>query len=110
MTEEQISRAKRARAKLTRQFDAIRRHFPAAGSFVLWLQSGRSRLYRVPIAILLIFGGLASVLPFLGFWMLPLGIMLLALDLPFLQGPVAAMVIRARRRLSVWLRWRRAKG
>jgi hypothetical protein len=30
--------------------------------------------------------------------MLPLGLMLLAVDLPFLQGPVSAAMVRLRRR------------
>ena len=34
-------------------------------------------------------GGFLGFLPILGFWMLPLGLALLALDLPFLRGPMA---------------------
>ena len=40
---------------------------------------------RVPIAALLIAGGLLSFLPVLGIWMLPLGFLLLAQDIPVLH-------------------------
>jgi hypothetical protein len=43
--------------------------------------------------------------------MLPLGLLLLAVDLPFLRGPISAFVIRVRvaiRRLARrWRKWRR---
>jgi hypothetical protein len=62
---------------------------------------------RFPIALLLIVGGIFSFLPVLGIWMLPLGLLLLAIDLPVLRGPISAFVIRVRvaiRRLA--RRWR----
>ena len=40
----------------------------------------------------LIIGGIFSFLPVLGLWMLPLGLILIAEDLPFLQGPMARML------------------
>ena len=43
---------------------------------------------RVPVAALLIVGGLLSFLPVLGIWMLPLGFLLLAQDIPPLQRPL----------------------
>ena len=73
------------------------------------MQSNRMMLIRLPIALLLVFGGLVSFLPVLGIWMLPLGLMLLALDVPFLQGPVSVLIIRWRRRIAVWRRWFRRK-
>jgi hypothetical protein len=45
--------------------------------------------FRVPVALLLIAGGFAGFLPVLGFWMVPLGLALIAIDLPFLRGPFA---------------------
>jgi hypothetical protein len=43
---------------------------------------------RLAVALLLIFGGIFSFLPVLGFWMLPLGLLLIAQDIPFLQKPL----------------------
>ena len=45
--------------------------------------------WRVPLAIGLMFGGMFGFLPVLGFWVLPLGLALLAMDLPFLRRPLA---------------------
>ncbi|MGL1920115.1 MAG: hypothetical protein OCD03_03740 [Hyphomicrobiales bacterium] len=40
----------------------------------------KTRLMRLFIGALLIFGGIFSFLPILGFWMLPLGMLYLAVD------------------------------
>ena len=58
-----------------------------------------SRLARVLIGCLLIVGGLLGFLPILGFWMIPLGFLVLSVDLPAVR--------RWRRRLTVW--WHRRK-
>jgi hypothetical protein len=55
--------------------------------FVGWLRKPSSRFVRIPLALLLILGGVFSFLPVLGLWMLPLGLLLFAQDLPFLQRP-----------------------
>jgi hypothetical protein len=41
-----------------------------------------SRLLRIIIGVLLIIGGLLGFLPVLGFWMIPLGFVVLAQDIP----------------------------
>jgi hypothetical protein len=62
---------------------------------------------RFPVALLLIVGGVFSFLPVLGIWMLPLGLLLLAVDLPVLRGPISVLVIRGRRLTQRWMRrWR----
>ena len=60
----------------------------------------QSRGLRITLGIALILGGILGFLPILGFWMVPLGLLVLSVDLP----PVR----RARRRLSVW--WARRRG
>jgi hypothetical protein len=62
---------------------------PRPARFVAWLRQPSSRLTRIPLAILLIFGGVFSFLPVLGLWMLPLGLLLFAQDVPVLQRPLA---------------------
>jgi hypothetical protein len=42
-----------------------------------WLRRPASRWARIPAGVLLIIGGCLSILPFLGLWMLPLGLVLL---------------------------------
>ena len=54
----------------------------------------RSRLLRITIGILLMIGGLFSFLPILGVWMVPLGLLVLSIDIP--------RVRRWRRRFAVW--------
>ena len=59
-----------------------------------------ARLIRLPIAIVLILGGFLAVLPIFGLWMIPVGLLLIAADLPMLQTPVACAIIRGRRRIA----------
>lgn len=54
---------------------------------------------RVPAGIGLMIGGLFSFLPFLGVWMIPLGVVVLAKDVPPLRGPSARMLAWAHRKL-----------
>ena len=59
----------------------------------------QSRLLRIVIGVLLILLGTLGFLPVLGFWMIPLGLLVLSYDF--------ASVRRARRRLEVWWASRR---
>lgn len=54
-----------------------------------------SKWVRIPTGILLVLGGIFSILPFLGLWMLPLGLLLIAYDIPMLQKPVGNFMIWA---------------
>jgi hypothetical protein len=56
------------------------------------LREPRARLWRIPTAGLLIVCGFLGFLPILGFWMVPLGLILLAVDLPALQPPLARLL------------------
>ncbi len=58
-----------------------------------------SRIFRILLGIGLCIGGLLAFLPVLGIWMLPLGILVLSVDLP----PVR----RLRRRFDVY--WGRSE-
>jgi hypothetical protein len=62
------------------------------GRFVRWITGSSSALVRVPIGLLLIAGGLVGFLPILGFWMVPLGLVLIAQDIPFLRPPLIALL------------------
>ena len=78
----------------------IDRHFawfqaklsPRLARFVGWLRKPSSILVRIPLALMLVLGGVFSFLPMLGLWMLPLGLVLIAQDVPFLQKPMAQML------------------
>jgi hypothetical protein len=95
------------RAELDRHFAWFEGKMPARmAKFVGWLRRPSSRLVRIPLAILLVVGGVFSFLPVLGLWMLPLGLILIAQDLPFLQGPMARMLGWIERK---WLERKAAK-
>ena len=47
---------------------------------------------RVPLSVALMAAGVVGFLPVLGFWMLPLGFALLAIDVPFLRRPMAKLL------------------
>lgn len=61
----------------------------------------KSRSGRITIGSVLVVGGCLGFLPILGFWMVPLGLVVLSHDL--------AVVRRQRRRFSVWWEKRRRK-
>ena len=90
------------KTRLHRQFDAIGRMAPISRRVTDPLLYGRLRWMRVPIACLLILGSFLAILPVFGVWMLPLGLMLLALDVPLLRPLVSSVLIRTRRRVALW--------
>jgi hypothetical protein len=53
---------------------------------------------RSLLGVLLCVGGLLGFLPILGFWMLPLGLALIALDIPALRLRLLAWLERAERK------------
>ena len=59
----------------------------------------QSRILRIALGIALVIGGLLGFLPVIGFWMLPLGILVLSADLH---------IIRRWRRRAV-VKWERRK-
>ena len=75
--------------ELDRKIDRISNKLPAGvGRSLRWLRSPSARLVRIPVAILLIAGGFVGFLPVLGFWMVPLGALILAQDVTFLESPL----------------------
>lgn len=80
--------SKRDEEQLARQMDRVERQLPDPFSrFLHWLRKPSSRWVRLPAAVALIAGGLLAFLPVFGLWMIPLGLVLLAQDLPFLRRP-----------------------
>ena len=103
------SEGSREKRRLIRQFEMFGRRIPPLRRPIrLLLRDGRP-LVRTPLAVLIMAGGFLSFLPFLGLWMLPLGVLLLAVDVPVLRPLASALVIRGRRwarervrRLRAW--------
>jgi hypothetical protein len=86
---------------LYRQLERFKGHLPdwAARLLAALLAPGAVWL-RMPLAIMLMAGGFVGFLPVLGFWMLPLGLALLALDLPFMRGPMARLLASVNGKLA----------
>jgi hypothetical protein len=94
--------------RLNRQFDRLEEELPeSASGFIRWLRGPSSRWVRISAGILLIIGGLLGFLPILGLWMVPLGALLLAQDIPFLRRPVGRALVWLERQ---WIKWKRGRG
>lgn len=61
----------------------------------------RSRHLRIVSGVALVAGGLLGFLPILGYWMIPLGLIVLSVDFAWAR--------RGRRRLEVWWGRRRSR-
>jgi hypothetical protein len=62
----------------------------------------KSRMARIGIGLGLVLGGIVGFLPVLGFWMIPLGLAVLAIDIPIIRHA-------ARRGKVVLGRWWQAR-
>lgn len=60
----------------------------AARRVILWGDAHIPRGLRSIAGLLMICGGVVGFLPVLGFWMVPAGLALIALDIPPLRGRV----------------------
>lgn len=99
----------RPAARLDRMFEQLKKTAPFAAGFIDWVRKPSSRLVRIPLGVLLVFGGIFSILPLLGIWMLPLGLLILALDITPLQRPVVSAIEWVQRKWNDW-RSRRMNG
>jgi hypothetical protein len=71
---------------LDEHLERFARRLPAwAARFIDWLWKPGARWVRIPVGILLILAGIVGFLPILGFWMVPLGLVVVAKDFPPLQ-------------------------
>ncbi len=98
------------RSRLERLFLRLEARFPRFAMVIFVLRQPWAMLIRIPLGIVLVIGGVLSFLPILGIWMLPLGLLLLAIDLPFLQRPMSATVLRGERQWKIWRRNRRDRA
>jgi hypothetical protein len=70
------------------------------------LRHPRWRWLRVPVGVILVFFGLFGFLPIVGFWMIPLGLSLLAVDFP----AAAKLDAWIRRKAQDGVAWLRRRG
>ena len=80
-----------------------------ARSTARWLRRPSARLVRIPAGALLCVGGVFGMLPVLGFWMLPAGLLLLAEDVPPLRRATSRILDRIERWRPHWFAATRLK-
>ena len=71
--------------------------------FARWLRQPSSRWVRIPVGILLIIGSFLFILPLFGLWMLPLGMVMLAQDVPFIKRLIDHLLAWIERKHPKWL-------
>ena len=81
----------------------IHRLPPRVGGAVFYLLQPKSRWLRIPAGVLLVGGGLLAFLPVLGVWMLPVGVALLAEDVPVFRSTRSKVLDWIERRRPRWL-------
>jgi len=82
------------KAILRRAFKHLERELPERAAWAIRnLRHPKAHWMRIPAGVLLVLGGVFSILPFLGLWMLPLGLLLIAYDVPFLRRPIGRFTI-----------------
>lgn len=85
--------AARRAPRLDEQLERFEGHMPKRlARAVRWLRQPSAIWVRVPVALLFIGAGFVGFLPVLGFWMAPLGLLLIAQDIPPLRSPLARAV------------------
>lgn len=83
-----------SKASLRLAFKRLEGEVPTqAATMIRSMRHPRASWVRVPVGILLVLGGIFSFLPVLGVWMLPLGLLFIAYDVPFLRRPMARFTI-----------------
>lgn len=110
--DERHKRSQHRRDRLDEAFYRLRMVLPPRLRPALrWLRSGRSRFVRIPLGLLCIAASFFWFMPVVGLEWFPLGLLLLAQDVPFLRRPAAAMTLWAVRCIEWmqdrWRRWRR---
>jgi hypothetical protein len=93
-----------AKAWDTRVMHALTKLPRRLRSAVEWIRHPARKRVRLVAAALLVLGGILSILPIFGLWMLPLGLALMSDDIPWLKVPLEKAA-RGIERV-----WRRLRG
>ena len=96
---------------LDRALDRVEKGCPARlARAIRWLRVPHRRWVRLPAGVAFTLGGLFWFLPVVGIEMLPVGLALIAIDVPLLQRPVGRSILwldERWTRLRVWRMERR---
>jgi hypothetical protein len=91
--------------KLDRAYNELEQEVPdRVARAIRWLRDPQGKWVRLPLGLLLIVANLfGPIVPFLGIEFVPLGLLLVAQDIPPLRKPVAKMTLWLEHR---WVRLR----
>ncbi|MCX7312782.1 MAG: hypothetical protein NTV56_13915 [Alphaproteobacteria bacterium] len=90
MTDNEASGRGEARPDLNDELDRLQERMPHPVARVMKkVRSPEAKPYRIPIGVVLTAGGVVGFLPILGFWMVPLGLAVIAQDVPVMRPPLA---------------------
>jgi len=87
-------------ARMERMIDRLPGRLARA---VRWLRRPQARLPRLVAGCAFTLGGCLAILPLLGLWMLPIGLLLLSQDIPALERWCESVLDRIERRHPEWL-------
>jgi hypothetical protein len=96
---------------LVEAFDRLEKVLPdRVRPLIRWLRSDRSRPVRIPLGILCIIASFFWFLPVVGLEFLPIGLLLIAQDVPFLRKPAGHLTLwlldQFERLRAAWRRFR----
>lgn len=100
------------RRELDQAYEGLQDEVPdRVARAIRWLRDPKGRKVRLPLGLVCIVASFFWFLPVIGLELLPIGLLLVAQDVPFLRKPVAraTLWLEARwRALKRW--WRRRRG
>lgn len=100
-----------AQERLDRAYDGLEQEVPGRVAHAIrWLRRPSGRWVRMPLGVALVGSGMFGFLPVLGYEFIPLGLLLIAQDVPPLRGPVADGTLWLERKwveVRVW--WRASR-
>jgi uncharacterized membrane protein len=97
--------------ELDRAFEDLEAEVPDRVSRAIrWLREPKARKVRIPLGVLFLAGGLMWFLPVVGIEMLPIGLLLIAQDVPFLRKPVGRGILWLDAKWRALRRWWEARA
>ena len=100
----------RGKQLLNEAFDELERETPDRVTHIIrWLRRPEARRVRFPLGILCVIASFFWFLPVIGIELLPIGLALIALDVPVLRRPVGLFILWLEDRWVALRRWWRRK-
>jgi hypothetical protein len=99
-------KASSGREELNEAYDRLEHEVPDRVAKILrWLRDPKARTVRLTVGVVLIILSFFWFLPIIGIEFLPIGLLLVAHDIPFLRKPVARGFIWLERKWVALRRW-----